>query len=163
MTQERTQQSVAAWQFHNATKYSAPTGGPVADADILMGEPPHLRQALGEQDRAIEPLTYKIYPTLEPIPLPREFPTSELPALDALAATGELPVSQAIPDLNAVGRLCLRSNGLLKRWQSPSGREYEFRAASCTGARYHLELYLVCGELPDSRRGSTSMRRTITV
>jgi SagB-type dehydrogenase family enzyme len=125
----------------------------VEDADILMGVPPDLTRAMGEQDPAIEPLPYKIYTTLEPIPLPREFPPSALPALDALAATGELPVSQAIPDLNPVARLCLRSNGLLKRWRSPSGREFEFRAAGCTGARYHLELYLVCGELPGLAAG----------
>src|SRR5215217_9212547 len=84
---------------------------------------------------------------LEPIPLPRDFPTSDLPALDAIAATGEIQISSAVPDLNEIARLCLRSNGLLKRWRSPSGREIEFRAAGCTGARYHLELYLVCGEL----------------
>jgi SagB-type dehydrogenase family enzyme len=153
MAQERNQES-AAWQFHNATKYVRPVGIQAdADADILMGEPPHLVQAIGEQDPAIEPLPYKIYTTLKPIPLPREFPPSQLPALDALAATGELPVSHAVPDLNAVARLCLRSNGVLKRWRSPSGREIEFRAAGCTGARYHLELYLVCGELPGLAAG----------
>ena len=118
-----------------------------------MGEPPHLVQAMGEQDPAIEPLPYKIYTTLEPIPLPRDFPTSDLPALDAIAATGELQIASAVPDLNTVARLCLRSNGLLKRWRSPSGREIEFRAAGCTGARYHLELYLVCGELPGLEAG----------
>ena len=118
-----------------------------------MGEPPHLVQAMGEQDPAIEPIPYKIYTTLEPIPLPRDFPTSDLPALDAIAATGELQITSAVPDLNTVARLCLRSNGLLKRWRSPSGREFEFRAAGCTGARYHLELYLVCGELPGLEAG----------
>ncbi|MBW3634199.1 MAG: SagB family peptide dehydrogenase [Chloroflexi bacterium] len=153
MAQERNQESAAAWRFHNATKYVGPVATQVEDADILMGEPPHLVQAMGEQNRAIEPLPYKIYTTLEPILMPREFPASELPALEALAATGELPVSHAVPDLNAVARLCLRSNGVLKRWRSPSGREFEFRAASCTGARYHLELYLVCGELPGLAAG----------
>jgi SagB-type dehydrogenase family enzyme len=108
---------------------------------------------MGEQDPAIEPIPYKIYTTLEPIPLPRDFPTPDLPALDALAATGELQNGSAVPDLNTVARLCLRSNGLLKRWRSPSGREFEFRAAGCTGARYHLELYLVCGELPGLEAG----------
>ncbi len=153
MAQERTQKSAAAWRFHNATKYVGPVATQVEDADILMGVPPDLTQAMGEQDPTIEPLPYKIYTTLEPIPLPREFPTSDLPALDALAATGELPVSHAVPDLSAVARLCLRSNGLLKRWRSPSGREFEFRAAGCTGARYHLELYLVCGDLPGLAAG----------
>ena len=69
------------------------------------------------------------------------------------SATGELQIASAVPDLNMVARLCLRSNGLLKRWRSPSGREIEFRAAGCTGARYHLELYLVCGELPGLEAG----------
>src|SRR5215207_1139938 len=154
MAPERNQDTVAAWRFHNATKYIGPTGlRDYADAEILMGEPPHLFQAMGEQDPAIEPLPYKIYTTLEPIPLPRDFPVSDLPALDALTATGELETAGAVPDLNTVARLCLRSNGLLKRWRSPSGREIDFRAAGCTGARYHLELYLVCGELPGLEAG----------
>jgi SagB-type dehydrogenase family enzyme len=53
-----------------------------------------------------------------------------------------------VPDLAALARLCLWSNGLLKRWSSPTGREIQFRSAGCTGARYHLELYLVCADLP---------------
>src|SRR5215210_198616 len=149
MAPAQNQDTAAAWRFHNATKYVGPAGvRDYADAEILMGEPPDRVQAMGEQDPAIEPLPYKFYTTLEPIPLPRDFPTSDLPALDALAATGELQNGSAVPDLNTVARLCLRSNGLLKRWRSPSGREFEFRAAGCTGARYHLELYLVCGDVP---------------
>jgi SagB-type dehydrogenase family enzyme len=154
MAPELNQDTAAAWRFHNATKYVGPAGQQhYADAEILMGEPPHQVQAMGEQDPAIEPIPYKIYTTLEPIPLPREFPTSDLPALDAIAATGDLRVTNAVPDLDTVARLCLRSNGLLKRWRSPSGREFEFRAAGCTGARYHLELYLVCGALPELEAG----------
>jgi len=148
MAREGNQDTTAAWRFHNTTKYVGPAGlRDYADPEILMGEPPHRVQAMGEQDPAIEPLPYKIYTTLAPIPLPRNFPTSDLPALDAIAATGEIQISSAVPDVNSIARLCLRSNGLLKRWRSPSGREIEFRAAGCTGARYHLELYLVCGEL----------------
>src|SRR5919112_73967 len=154
MAPTQNQDTAAAWRFHNATKYVGPAGvRDYADAEILMGEPPNLVQAIGEQDPAIEPIPYKIYTTLAPIPLPRDFPTSDLPALDAIAATGELQVTNAVPDLDTVARLCLRSNGLLKRWRSPSGREFEFRAAGCTGARYHLELYLVCGALAGLEAG----------
>src|SRR5215217_2773301 len=154
MAPEQNQDTTAAWRFHNATKYLGPAGQQhYADADILMGEPPHLVQAVGEQDPAIEPLPYKIYTTLEPIPLPRDFSASDLPALDAIAASGEFGVPKAVPDLNTIARLCLRSNGLLKRWRSPSGREIDFRAAGCTGARYHLELYLVCGKLSGLEAG----------
>src|SRR5919112_4533542 len=154
MAPTQNQDTAAAWRFHNATKYVGPAGvRDYADAEILMGEPPNLVQAIGEQDPAIEPIPYKIYTTLQPIPLPRDFPTSDLPALDAIAATGEIQTASAVPDLNAIARLCLRSNGLLKRWRSPSGREFEFRSAGCTGARYHLELYLVCGALPGLAAG----------
>jgi SagB-type dehydrogenase family enzyme len=154
MAREGNQDTAAAWRFHNATKYVGLAGlQHYADADILMGEPTHRIQAMGEQDPAIEPLPYKIYTTLDPIPLPRDFPTSDLPALDAIATTGEIQIAHAVPDLNTIARLCLRSNGLLKRWRSPSGREFEFRAAGCTGARYHLELYLVSGEVPGLEAG----------
>jgi SagB-type dehydrogenase family enzyme len=135
-----------AWRFHNATKYTYVGGD--GDDRILMGEPPNLGPAIGEQDPALEPLPYKIYTSLDPIPLPREPQATEMPALDAIAATGDVPGEQAVPDLAALARLCLWSNGLLKRWSSPWGREIEFRSAGCTGARYHLELYFVCGDLP---------------
>ncbi len=139
----------AAWRFHNATKYVRPAGDlSEADIRILMREPPRLGPAIGTQDPAIEPLGYKIYTELEPMPLPREFPPSDFPALDALVASGEMPEGYAVPDLETLARLCLRANGVLKRWRSPAGKEIEFRAAGCTGARYHLELYLVCGDLP---------------
>ncbi len=45
-------------------------------------------------------------------------------------------------------QLFLLSNGILKRGTHATGRVIEYRAAGGTGARYHLELYLVCGDLP---------------
>src|SRR5687768_7746495 len=111
----------AAWRFHNATKYVRPAGDlSEADIRILMGEPPRLGPAIGTQDPAIEPLGYKIYTELEPMPLPREFPPSDFPALDALVASGDLPEGHAVPDLETLARLCLRANGVLKRWRSPA-------------------------------------------
>jgi SagB-type dehydrogenase family enzyme len=157
-----------AWQFHNATKYVLTDQGD-GDRRILMGEPPNLGPAIGEQDPAIEPFPYKIYTSLEPMPLPREPLASSVTALDALAMTGDpsassgqapsassgqaFPGGRAVPDLATIARLCLWSNGVLKRWTSPWGREIEFRAAGCTGARYHLEIYLVCGPLPGLEAG----------
>lgn len=142
----------AARRFHNATKYTlgpAPRGG----TEILMGEPPNLGQAIGEQNPEIEPFPFKVYTSLEPIPLPREPRSTGLTALDALAATGEVETTKAIPDLATLAHLLLRSNGVLKQWTSPWGREIFFRAAGCTGARYHLELYLVTGQLPNLPAG----------
>jgi hypothetical protein len=59
-----------------------------------------------------------------------------------------------VPDTAALARLARLSNGLLKRQHiSRSGRVHEFRTAGATGARYHLELYFVCGDLPDLPTG----------
>jgi SagB-type dehydrogenase family enzyme len=137
----------AAHRFHDATKYTL-AGEGTGDEDILMGSPPDLGPAIGEQDPAIEPFPYKIYTSLDPLELPREFPPFTMPALDAIAATGDLPVAQAIPSRDMLARLCLLSNGILKRGGHGTGRVIEYRAAGGTGARYHLELYLVCGDLP---------------
>ncbi|HEY7036071.1 MAG TPA: SagB/ThcOx family dehydrogenase [Thermomicrobiales bacterium] len=144
---EQNRNTETAWRFHNATKYARVVAAE-GDDDLLMGTPPNLGPAIGEQDPAIEPFPYKIYTSLEPIPLPREPLATTVTALDALAMTGDVPGEGAVPDLATLARLCLWSNGLLKRWTSPWGREIEFRAAGCTGARYHLELYFVCGQLP---------------
>lgn len=54
-----------------------------------------------------------------------------------------------LPSLSA---LLHYSAGVIKRRQI-NGRDLEFRAASCTGALYHVELYLVCGAINDLRPG----------
>jgi SagB-type dehydrogenase family enzyme len=144
---EQNQNTETAWRFHNATKYIHVVAAEGKDS-VMMGTPPDLGPSIGEQDPAIEPFPYKVYTSLDPIPLPREPLATTVTALDAIAATADLPGQDAVPDLAALARLCLWSNGLLKRWTNPSGREIEFRAAGCTGARFHLELYFVCAQLP---------------
>ncbi|HSH78890.1 MAG TPA: SagB/ThcOx family dehydrogenase, partial [Herpetosiphonaceae bacterium] len=142
----------AARQFHDATKYVLVNVGE-SDEDILMGTPPNQGPAIGEQNPAIEPFPYKIYTTLDPLALPHEFPPLSMPALDAVAATGQLQVARAVPARDTLARMCLLSNGILKRGAHGTGRVIEYRAAGGTGARYHLELYLVCGDLPDLDAG----------
>jgi SagB-type dehydrogenase family enzyme len=143
--------ATAARHFHDITKYVPPTSSdPVS---IMMGVPPRVGPAMGEQDPGNEPFPYKVYTDLEPIALPRDFPESALPALDIITASGTLDVLSAVPDLAQIAHLCLRANGVLKRWRSQAGKEIEFRAAGCTGARYHLELYIVCGDIPGLAAG----------
>lgn len=137
----------AALAFHSRTKYVKivdDSGG----LQEFMGDPPHSGPSMGEQSPANEPLPYKIYTTLEPIELPRDFPGFATPGLEAIAAVGDLDAGQAIPDLNDIARLCQLSNGILKRGSHRTGRVIDYRSAGATGARYHLELYLVCGDLP---------------
>lgn len=54
--------------------------------------------------------------------------------------------------LSSLSALLHYSAGVIQRRQI-NGRELEFRAASCTGALYHVELYLVCGPINDLRAG----------
>src|SRR6478672_8670475 len=87
-----------AWRFHDATKYTR-VAAAEGESQMLMGTPPILGPAMGEQDPALEPFPYKIYTSLDPIPLPRDPLTTTLSALDALAATGELSGQGAMPNL----------------------------------------------------------------
>ena len=141
-----------ARRFHAETCYTLqPVPG--EESEIMAGIPPDLHVAIGEQNPAIEPYPFKVYTSLDPIPLPREPRWTGLTALQAIAATGESDTAEAAPDLDTLAHLCLRSNGVLKRWTNKRGKFHQFRGAGCTGARYHLEIYLVCGQLPDLDAG----------
>lgn len=52
-----------------------------------------------------------------------------------------------------IARLCLYSNGILRWRRAASGERYGFRAAPCTGALYHIELYLATAERADLPAG----------
>ncbi|HUG13831.1 MAG TPA: SagB family peptide dehydrogenase [Thermomicrobiales bacterium] len=110
-----------------------------------------VRQSTHVMDPDNLPLPYKIYTTLDPIPLPPpgalDVPTQ--PALDAIAATS---ASGGALDLAAIARLCYHSNGVTRR-RVLGNRAIEFRACACTGALYHMEIYVVCGDLPDLPAG----------
>jgi SagB-type dehydrogenase family enzyme len=150
----------AAWAFHDATKY-VPARDETGAERIMMGTAPALENPIWEEDWSLEPLAFKIYPTLPPLPLPLPLPgalaPSTMPALEALARTGAEPAGEggpAIPDRDVLARLGRLSNGLLGRpTTSASGRTVEYRAAGGTGARYHLEHYFVCADLPDLAAG----------
>ena len=92
------------------------------------------------------PRTYKLYRKLQSVPLPEEQLTSTLPALTALSGYSATPPSTSIPDLATLATLLKLSAGITKWLTVPNGK-MAFRAASCTGAMYHIELYVVCGEL----------------
>ena len=96
-------------------------------------------------DFSILPRLYKLYRRAEALPLPEESAPSDVPALEAIA--GEAPTRDGAPTLEDVAALLKLSAGITKWLKVPNG-SMAFRAASCTGALYHIELYLVCGDLP---------------
>jgi SagB-type dehydrogenase family enzyme len=130
-----TRDSTAAWQYHDATKHTFES----------------VRSSAHHLDWSNQPIPFKLYRTLEPIPLPRDASSAGMAALDAIGAPP--PGESMTPlDVRALAHLLFYSAGLTKRKQYPGG-EIAFRAASCTGALYEIELYLACGDLRDLPAG----------
>jgi SagB-type dehydrogenase family enzyme len=92
------------------------------------------------------PFPFKLYPDLEPLPLPRELPDSSLPATQVLAGHPS-PGASAL-DLAGLARLLFFAAGVTRILHGVL-----FRAAPSAGALYPTELYAVCGPLADLPAG----------
>ena len=97
-------------------------------------------------DWANRPEPFKVYPDRKRIPLPDQWEESELPALASLLPLDSPAPPRSVPDLKDLARLLYYCAGITKRKPYPGG-DILFRAASCTGALYEIELYVVCGDL----------------
>ncbi len=126
----------ATWTYHNGTKHSYES----------------VRTSAHFLDWPNQPLPFKVYSTLKPIALPGDLAPPAMPALAAIAASGTDPADPHVPDLRTLAGILFFSAGITRRRTFPGG-EILFRAAACTGALYHIELYLVCGDLPDLGAG----------
>ena len=124
----------AAWRYHRGTNHSQRS----------------VYQSAHHMDWDNQPSPFKLYPGLTGDKLPTGISDSGLPALNALA----LPSSKSHcrPTLSQLAGLFHYAAGITKVSTMPGGKMY-FRAAACTGALYHIELYLVCGDLPDLPAG----------
>jgi len=95
-----------------------------------------------------KPRLYKVYTDLPAKPLSDRIRPPPQPALAAIAEPtpdGD-PTRAHQPDLETVTSLCYYAAGVTKRIDR-RGRTLRFRAAATTGALYHVDLYVVCGEL----------------
>jgi SagB-type dehydrogenase family enzyme len=126
----------AAWNYHNGTKHSYQS----------------IRANQHYLDWENQPLSFKIYPKLEPIALPEHLSSSDVPALRAISSSGAEPDHQTASTRQTLAEILFLAAGITRRWSFPGG-EMLFRAAACTGALYHIDLYLVCGELEDLEAG----------
>jgi SagB-type dehydrogenase family enzyme len=132
---KRNHETAEGWAYHNATKHSFRS----------------VRDNVHFLDWPNKPLPFKIYTTPGPIGLTREVPPLDMPALEAISRQAET-AGDAIPDLTDLAQILYYSAGVTKIKQYP-GCDIMFRAAACTGALYEIELYLVCGDLPELEAG----------
>ncbi len=126
----------ATWAYHNGTKHSY---------ESIRANPHYL-------DWENKPIPFKIYSRLEPIALPEHLSPSGMPALSAISAVEPQVESEVVISIQTVAEIFHLSAGITKRKNYPGG-EILFRAAACTGALYHIDLYLVCGDLPGLEAG----------
>jgi SagB-type dehydrogenase family enzyme len=124
--------------YHERTKHSE---------ERLRASPHHL-------DWDNQPIPFKLYRDLEPIALPRQLEPGTVSTLHAISASvaREIEPTGPVPGLRALARILHYSAGITKVRRSPGGSVY-FRAASNTGALYHVDLYLACRGLPDLPAG----------
>jgi len=93
-----------------------------------------------------------VYHSLDPIALPRDVDQTGIAALAAISGPLARGDAEAVPALRDLASILYFSAGVTKV-KRHSGEEVYFRAASCTGALYEFELYVVCGDLPDLQAG----------
>jgi SagB-type dehydrogenase family enzyme len=121
----------AAWKYHDGTKHSY----------WSIRNHPHFL------DWANRPQPFKIYPRVEPLPLPRDVPQTGVAALSAISEPVHPSRADSVPGFQDLARILYFSAGITKQRAYPGGEIY-FRAAACTGALYEIELYVVTGDLP---------------
>jgi len=125
-----------AWHYHNGTKH--PNGS--------------LMSRFHFYNPANKPNPYKIYKDLPSIALPIQKSEKDFSALKAISANIKLKGKQ-IPDLNVLAKILYFSGGITKTINFPGMGDVEFRAASCTGALYHMEIYVVCQDVSGLEAG----------
>lgn len=131
--------------------------GETTDAVTYHERTKHTPRSVRESDHRLDfdnkPRPYKVYEDLPSIPLSEAVRPPQLPALSAIAEAGsDGAPAGSVPNRGTVTQLCYYAAGITKRIRRRD-RDLLFRAAATTGALYHVDLYLVTGNLPDLDAG----------
>lgn len=128
----------AAWQYHNGTKH--PSG-------ILLSRSHTYHPAS-------RPTPYKNYKDAIQTKIVLDKQPSRVSALDAISDKTRYENMDFIPDIKMLSKILYFSGGITKTLKfSPPLGKIEFRAASCTGALYHIEMYAVCSDISGIEAG----------
>ncbi len=128
----------ANWRLEQARAYHRGTKHPRGN----LFHPGHI------YDPRREPRGHKIYPGASETPLGAVAPSAGAPAMHAITEQKRPVRESPIPDSNDIARILHYTGGITKRLRfSGLPRPVPFRAAACTGALYHIELYVVCRDL----------------
>jgi SagB-type dehydrogenase family enzyme len=123
---------VDAREYHDRTKHTVS----------------NVRESGFTLNRSNKPRPYKIYETLPRVSPATERTSPQRPALSAIAESrtdSSTETKHTSSDDPEIHTLCHYATGVTKELEM-GGREMRFRAASCTGKLYHIDLYAVCGD-----------------
>lgn len=121
----------ATWHYHNGTKHP---NGMLLNRHHMF-HPSH------------RPTPYKIYKNTPHVSLPLDKKSTGISTLDAISTICSVD-SNTVPNLETLAKVLYFSSGITKKIKFPEPLgEVDFRAASCTGALYHIEIYLVCSDI----------------
>ena len=95
----------AAWKYHDGSKHSY----------WSIRNHPHFL------DWANRPLPFKIYPKIEPLPLPRDVPQTGVAVLSAISGPVPSSLADSVPNLQDLARLLYFSAGITKQRAYPGG------------------------------------------
>ena len=127
----------ATWTYHNGTKHSYLS----------------VRTNAHYLDWDNRPTPFKVYKSIEDVQLPRELESTGMSALDCISHPPVQDQNSRELDLKTLSHLFYFSAGITKQKEYSKGMKLFFRAAACTGALYHIDLYLVCRDLPGLEAG----------
>ena len=133
--------------LHRLTSYKPPW----SDWDKPADDPRVVRDfEVNDTDRL--PYFYKRYAdSLPRIPLPRDLPSTNAPAVSVLAGVAEVP--RRVLDLPQLSRLLHLSAGVVRTTERPYAT-WLFRAAGSAGGRFPLELYVCVPQGTDAPAGT---------
>ncbi|WP_436346154.1 SagB/ThcOx family dehydrogenase [Natronorubrum sp. FCH18a] len=130
--------------------------------DRTKHSPKSVREGGHGLDFDNKPTPYKAYTDLLAVPLAERIRPPQQPALSAITEStpnGRLPADDATRDgrldRETVTALCYYAAGITKEIDLRD-RSKLFRAAATTGALYHVDLYVVCGDLDGSATGEAA-------
>ena len=125
-----------AWQYHNGTKH--PLG--------------FLMNPLHSYNPVNRPNPFKKYRNVPKIKMPKCSKTN-CPVLKTISLNVKSNSSNNIPDFPNLSSILYYSSGITKTINFSNHGKMDFRAASCTGALYHIEIYVVCKDIKGLNAG----------
>lgn len=100
-----------------------------------------------------KPLAYKPYATRSPRVLPSDFSPLNVSTLEAVSDTVRPDIARSELDLASLAALLFYTAGRIRKRDFAGAGVVTFRAASSAGGLYPIEIYMVCGALPDLEAG----------